>query len=100
MRNAPESRNPLQDVATGARALGLGLAMGLVVYATDEADIALHGPRAIEAPTPVAVAITTVPAQPVYLPSRLKANAPAPVPIYLQEQSKAAAPTAEPIPTF
>jgi hypothetical protein len=101
MRNAPESRNPLQDVATGARALGLGIALGLIVYAADEAEIALQEPRAVEEPaTPVAVATDRVPARPVYLPAPPRADAPAPVPVYLQSQFKAAAPNAEPIPTF
>jgi hypothetical protein len=45
-----------------------------------------------------------VPAEPVYLPSRLKSPAlpptPAPVPIYLQSDIKLNAPNAEPIATF
>jgi hypothetical protein len=105
MRNASESRNPLQDVATGARAVGLGVAMGLIVYAADEAEIALHEPPAVEPPVavakaPDAVATTSVPARPVYLPLRMKEDTLASVPVYLQSQFKAAAPIAEPIPTF
>ena len=102
MRNAPDSQNPLQDVVTGARAVGLGVAMGLIVYAADEADIALHEVHAVDEPTPVAVAKAAVPApaRAVYLPAPPKADARASVPIYLQAQFKAAAPNAEPIPTF
>jgi hypothetical protein len=41
-----------------------------------------------------------VPAKPVFLPTRLKSQALAPVPIYLQPDFKSNAPTAEPIATF
>lgn len=100
MRNAHQTRSPVQDVVTGARAIGLGVAMGLIVYAADEAEITLHETDASAAPTPVAVAKVATPSRPVYLPSRPWSDAPAPVPVYLQPQFKASAPAAEPIPTF
>lgn len=127
--NSTERLKRALNLATGAKALSVIFAVGIFalliartpMHSAEEAMVpmAIAGEpsktgRVALASTPprqeadagagagmhAADAPAKVPAEPVFLPLRMKSRSPAPVPIYLQPEFKSDAPTAEPIPTF